>query len=177
MKHVLLLFGFVIVFGYLHINFITSLGDNVMNVSTSETKTIQTFFPQGWGFFTGDPREPKYRLYKIVAGELHLVNFRITSSDNYFGLSRKGSRIGLEVLRIKNKLPQTEAWEPSAIPLKNMQLNKLAYECIEPVPGLLYIEEGNYILKEYQTTPWSWAKYQGPYSKNFKYIPFQLVKS
>ncbi len=177
MKHVLVLFGFVILFSFLHLNFITTLGDNVMDVSTTEKSVIQFFFPQGWGFFTRNPREPNYKLYRIEEGKLQLVTFKITSPKNYYGLSRKGSRLGIEMHRIKDNLPQPTSWESSKVQLENMQLDTISYPCTNTISGLMYVKEGNYILKEYHLTPWSWAKHQGRYSKTFKYIPFQLIKS
>lgn len=177
MKHILLFFGLVIVFGFLHINFITTLGDNVMNVSTEEKNVIQFFFPQGWGFFTRNPREPNYKLYKVEDGRLNLVTFKITSPDNYYGFSRKGSRIGMEMHRIKDNLPSSTIWKKSTVVLNKIHIDTINFSETKPIEGLLYLNEGNYILKEYLITPWSWAKHQGRYSKTYKYIPFQLKKS
>ncbi len=177
MKHTLLFFGFVVLVGFLHLNFITTVGNNVMDVSTKEKNVIRFLFPQGWGFFTRNPREPKYKLYQIKEGQLQLVTFQITSSKNYYGLSRKGSRMGMEMHRIKDNLPPTDSWKSSKIQLRNIDLDAISYSCVDVVSSLLYIEEGNYILKEYHITPWSWAKHQSRYSKTFKYIPFQLIKS
>ncbi len=177
MKHLFMFFGFVVLIGFLHINFITTLGDNVMNVSAAEKNVIQFLFPQGWGFFTRNPKEPNYKLYRIEDGKPQLVTFRITSSKNYYGLSRKGSRLGMEMHRIKSKLPPSAGWSSSTTSLKDMRLDTLSYPCLDTVSKLLYIQEGDYILKEYHLSPWSWAKHQGRYSKTFKYIPFQLIKS
>lgn len=179
MKHALMTLGFLILFGFLHLNFITTLGDNVMNVQRKDKSIIQFLFPQGWGFFTRDPREPKYKLYRMEGGAPKLVNFQITSSKNSYGFSRLGSRIGMEMQRVKEQLPPPATWQTSTVDLEKMQLDSIAYPCTKPIAKekLHYIKAGNYILKEYQLSPWSWAKYQGRYSKTFKYVPFQLIKS
>ena len=177
MKHILLIFGFTVIFGYLHLNFITTLGENVMDVPKKEKTVIQFFFPQGWGFFTRNPREPHYKLYKVEEGVPVLINYSITSSQNRFGLSRKGSRIGMELERIKSYLPGAGTWEKSTTSLELLPLDSLEYRCTAPITTVLYIQEGNYILKEYRLNPWSWAKHQGAQPKTYRYVPFQLVKS
>jgi len=177
MKHVLLVFGFLILLSFLHINFATTFGDNVMGISSEEKSVVQFFFPQGWGFFTRNPREPNYKLYKVEDGHLRLITFKVTSAENSFGFSRKGSKIGMEMQQIKETLPKPDSWQSSKKALATMNLSGMHYQCTSPTKELLYIKEGDYILKEYHVTPWSWIKRNPQYTNTFKYIPFQLQKS
>lgn len=173
-KHLLILFAIVTSFGYFYLNFVSTLSQNVVPISGAEKDVIRSFFPQGWGFFTRNPREPKYKLYELTESNAPLlVNFKITSQENLFGFSRKGSRICMEMIRIQNKLPNTSEWTTSKLDID--QFNSDNFDLIEiDQKELFYIEPGKYIIKEYYITPWNWLKYPDNYKEEYKYYSFEL---
>lgn len=176
-KPLIIGFAFVTILCYFYFNFLGTLSQNVVPVTSKERSYISFFFPQGWGFFTRNPRELKYELYKLSAGHLpELMNYKITSSKNLYGLSREGNRIVMEMIRIQNVLPKTLKWISSDLDADKFVINaNRKITVVDSVPGdVSYIKPGNYMMKEYEITPWSWAKYPNNITKKFKYYPFEL---
>ena len=166
----------VTVFSYFYFNFISTLSQNVIPVSAEEKNVIKFFFPQGWGFFTKDPREDKYKLYKLIAGNSpKLINYKITSIENLLGLSRKGNRICIEMIRIQNQLPKATEWIESKLDIDQYDFSQQEFKLIDiNEEDYYYINPGKYLIKQYQITPWNWLKYPDNYSDRFKYYSFEL---
>ena len=177
-RHLLMGLAMVTILGYFYFNFIGTLSQNVVPISKQEKKLITSFFPQGWGFFTRNPREPKYLLYKITGdAPPQLMNYKITSYKNLFGLSRRGNRICMEMIRIQHQLPQSSEWIDSKLDVNEFEYSNCSFDTINYDQGeLFYVHPGRYLIKEYQITPWNWLKYPDNYSGEFKYYAFQLKK-
>ncbi|BDS15148.1 SdpA family antimicrobial peptide system protein [Aureispira anguillae] len=175
-KHLLMGLAIVTIFSYFYFNFISTLSQNVISITAEEKNIIKFFFPQGWGFFTKDPREAKYKLYDVTDPNApKLVNFKITALENFFGLSRKGNRICIEMIRIQNHLPKDSKWVVSNLDIDEFHLNESAFESIDlGQEDFFYIKSGKYIIKKYFITPWNWLKYPNNYSKEYKYYSFEL---
>lgn len=60
---------------------------------------VAKVMPEGWGFFTRDPREDVMRLYKIEENELTEVKMKNNALDAFWGVSRKNRRKHLEFMR------------------------------------------------------------------------------
>lgn len=55
-------------------------------------------FPQGWKFFSRSPKDEMYSVYLFQGGQLKSVNrLPATSTENIFGLSRRGRAQGVEI--------------------------------------------------------------------------------
>lgn len=175
-KHIFMIFGIGIIFSYFYFNFLSTLSQNVVPVSVEEKNVIKFFFPQGWGFFTKNPRDAKYKLYKITeTGQPELVNFKITSPSNWCGLSRKGNRISMEMIRIQKDFPNVSEWTVSNLDIDAFDVNKDTFEVIASnTKDLRYIKSGKYVVKEYFITPWNWLNYPDSYTREYKYYSFEL---
>lgn len=173
-RHLLIVLAIVTSLGYFYLNFISTLSQNVVPISGEEKELISSFFPQGWGFFTRDPREPKYKLYELSeSNSPSLVNYKITSYKNLFGFSRKGNRLCMEMIRIQNILPNPSKWTTSKLDIDNF--NATDFDSIKVnQKDFVYTKPGKYIIKEYQITPWNWIKYPDNYKQEYKYYPFEL---
>ena len=168
----------VSIFGYFYLNFVGTLSQNVVPVSAEEKKVIRFFFPQGWGFFTRNPREAKYKLYQLDNNKARLVNFKITSPKNIFGCSRKGNRISIELIRIQSQLPKVEEWEESQLDVDAFAVQQDSFHSVGiDAEDILYIQPGKFIIQEYQITPWNWLKYPDNYTPEYKYFTFELTKN
>src|SRR5581483_8297699 len=62
-------------------------------------------FPEGWGFFTRNPREAIVDIYSIEGqNQLTLLSHANGSSAYYFGASRLGRRFGYEISMVLNHI-------------------------------------------------------------------------
>lgn len=59
--------------------------------------------PQGWAFYSRNPRDNTYRVINTKTGE-RATQFPNTSPNNYFGLSRYGRLKDVEVGRLISKI-------------------------------------------------------------------------
>ncbi|MEM1320433.1 MAG: SdpA family antimicrobial peptide system protein [Bacteroidota bacterium] len=177
-KHLLMSLAMVTIFGYFYLNFIGTLSQNVVPVSAEEKKVIRFFFPQGWGFFTRNPREAKYKLYQLEKEKAQLVNFEITSPKNSFGCSRKGNRISIEMIRVQHQLPKVDEWTISQLDIDAFAAQQDSFATVRMNSrDLLYIQPGKFIIQEYQITPWNWLNYPDNYTPEYKYFTFELTKN
>jgi len=138
--------------------FILSIGQNVYqeNYSSFSQKTINSILPQGWGFFTRNPIETKYRIYSIKDSKLELVNRKNSSPQNLFGLSRKSRRFGYEFSKIYTSI-KPRNWNISTN--ASIEHYKISYlDTLTLNSNYFLIKEGKYLITKYENVPWAWSK-------------------
>lgn len=155
--------------------FILSIGQNVYqeNYSNLTQKTINSVLPQGWGFFTRNPKETKYKIYSNVQEELNLINRKNSSPSNLFGLSRKSRRFGYEFSKIYTSI-NSKKW------IKNdsndiTDLNLTNSDTIYIDTSYLLIKKGKYLVVKYENIPWAWAS-QMNNDKIIEYANIEILK-
>lgn len=149
---ILLIFIFLI--------FISSLKSTVFDVSFSSKYNISMTTPQGWGFFTRNPREAQFVLYELEDSVPELVTFKNASSKNLFGFSRLSRRINLEFQRMLGRVNDS-LWKE--------EISELDTLIIEKTGEFIYLEKGYYLIENKETTPWQYAGYKDNYSPEVKY--------
>jgi len=162
-----ILISAVYVFVFLLI-LIVNLGSTTIEMSYEAKKTFLSLSLQGWGFFTRNPREEVVDIFKIEGHRLKKMTVINASASNYFGMSRKSRKIGMEVSVILGKLKKKEGeW-------KRMTKNEpmLHGDPIVPLESsnLHYLSKGEYLLTKRVTTPWAW------YNKKNNFIPYEAVR-
>lgn len=134
--------------------FASSIGATVISTSFSNSYHVGLLFPEGWGFFTRSPREFQYELYHLNRdSSLELTSIKNNAFSNALGFSRKSRRLNLEFQRLLSKLPDSvfvsgEHWSVRSYQIK-----------LSEIPSVLYISPGQYVVKRYLITPWSWVNY------------------
>lgn len=115
--------------------------------------------PQGWAFFTRDPREAQIVLYKKNnKGELVEVEQRHSSFSNFFGLNRKADKIMFEVALIKEKLKDSQ-FQNTKWNYQQKIFSKLPNKTYKVKNRLLYHNlKGQYIIIFQKPVPWAWSK-------------------
>ena len=89
---------------FIHV-LLSSLPFNPTSINLPAKRLITGIAPQGWAFFTRNPREAQVILYKVVNGDhLEPVAQRHTERHNFFGLRRGSTKILLELQFIKEQL-------------------------------------------------------------------------
>jgi antimicrobial peptide system SdpA family protein len=142
---------------------------NPIVIFSHEVKKNFVFtFPQGWGFFTRNPREAMVDVYRQDVQGLELVTVLNSSPGNYFGFSRNSRVVGLEMVEVVKRIPHA-AWKNGkgdihAVALETSDTIKLSKK-------LKYFVPGTYIFHQYKIVPFAWANL-----KQEKYKPYLAAK-
>lgn len=132
-------------------------------------RQINYIFPEGWGFFTKNPRDLVMSVFSIRDKELNRIEMSNHSLTNNLGLSRKTRIIGFEASIIAKDIPK-EFWkEDISINVKN-RLNDSVL-IVKKKPHFNHITEGEYIFKLYRQIPYAWAD-----KNQEKYNPAQFAR-
>lgn len=151
-----------LVIGFCWLSFFYFIGlANIAHTNTLEfrTKKNLTFMmPQGWAFFTKDPREVRMDAYKITeSGEIKLLTIGNTSWENAIGLSKGNRYADYELSKIIPHIPK-EAWKNGiGILGENIVSDSLTiiYTLEEELKNYYAGEE--YLLYQYKPIPYAWA--------------------
>lgn len=141
--------------------FIFSLPSSIFNVPFIKKYNTAILMPEGWGFFTKNPRERSLLLYKIEYTDTIGIVYKNASFKNYLGLSKKNRRIYLESNILisdayKNLIWYTEMQKhPKSIKVKKND-------------RIQFIPIGNYMIIEREILPWSFTKYKKNYKNEYK---------
>ena len=116
--------------------------------------------PQGWGFFTKDPKDVIIDAYEALPTKdsAQLLSVSNTSLKNLVGLSRNNRFVGYEISKLVPHIPG-KAWK-----------NKRGYLDVGAIPPdstsiihtvtdtLAFFEVGrDYILHQYKPIPYAWS--------------------
>ena len=122
---------------------------------------IFSFVPQGWAFFTRDPREAQILIFKKNENKSFSIDSQKQNAlANYFGLKRRPSQMLAEFQFAKEEIPNFlyfdtvfnyqkdfELESPSKLKTYN-HVNKLKH------PALC----GEYVIVLQKPIPWSWVE-------------------
>ena len=117
------------------------------------------FLPEGWGFFTRDPRESQTLLYRIHKNQLESINLR--SGIGFQGFDRRIRSLRMEAGAITEKL-EADAWHVAEVPsLSDLDLTSLPSVELRNTAKVRRIC-GEILMAHFSTTPWAWSKLYGP---------------
>ncbi|MEM9389998.1 MAG: SdpA family antimicrobial peptide system protein [Bacteroidota bacterium] len=112
----------------------SSLGYNPIRLPKSVNSSVFSLIPQGWGFFTRDPREPLIDLYEISETNLNKLTLPNSSFEYLYGFSRgmrfRASRVGY----LTEQISET-AWE-SFENLDKIDFSRLDIKYVQNNPTL-----------------------------------------
>lgn len=136
--------------------FFSSFKEQVV-VSYNCQQFVSLILPQGWGFFTKNPRDPLLEVYKVEKGGIITkVTLHNLSYKNDFGLSRKARMIGYESAQITNAVPASY-WKKNTFSHLN-DLDRKNIFLYTPKTKSKYFTNGLYLFMTYKTIPFAWAK-------------------
>lgn len=135
------------------------------------------FIPEGWGFFTRNPREASICLY--AEDDHHTLSLltRPNGSASYFlGASRLGRRYGMEASMLMKKIPDS-TWQYftsrnfregiATAPHITLPLHDLK--------NIRYIKKGEYLLVYEESIPWTYLPYADKYRWKCAVVRISLV--
>lgn len=126
--------------------------------ASPDTRAAQlSLLPQGWSFFTRDPREPKDLVYHVVAGDLVRLSYANTSLRNRLGASRSARAIDGELSSLLAPVlmsswkecdgdPAPCVREIAAEPLRIVNHSTTRFIC------------GEVAIVRSQPVPWAWSR-------------------
>ncbi|ASE63002.1 MULTISPECIES: SdpA family antimicrobial peptide system protein [Chryseobacterium] len=126
-------------------------------VSYNCQQFVSLILPQGWGFFTKNPRDPLLEVYKVERnGTIIKVTLHNLSFNNDLGLSRRARMIGYESAQITNSIP-ANYWKKDIYSNLN-RLSKNNIYLYNTKAKSKHFNDGLYLFITYKTVPFAWAK-------------------
>ncbi len=127
---------------------------NPLSLPTSKSVHIISLVPEGWGFFTRNPKETNVILYKKNGDKWKIWTKSNGDPSFLFGLSRKNRKIVSETISILGKLPDS-SWIQNREGKINFNIPKVVSVKNDTPNQLL---SGKFIIVKQDPIPWSWSK-------------------
>jgi antimicrobial peptide system SdpA family protein len=152
--HWLLLSGLIIVAA------LAAMPFNTLAIPDHIRGRVMTFLPEGWGFFTKNPRDPEMQVAILRDGTLHQLNIGSSFQARYaFGFSRNPRGQGLEIDELLEQLRDSRLWHSC------QHATNSCAEALAPQKRILNSVRkatfcGDLILFERGPVPWAYRKTQ-----------------
>ncbi len=133
------------------------------NLSFKQKANAFSIIPQGWGFFTRDPKEPQYLIFDKDGTKLSKSN---SEPSNLFGISRKNRLMNIELSLIMSKIKES-SW--SDYKEGKFDFNSTIISdtiSINFNPSSL---KGHFFIAQQERLPWAWAKSNNKIVMPYKY--------
>lgn len=134
-----------------------SITESPIKLPFKNTINLLAIAPEGWGFFTRNPREPALNIYKHNGIEWTCVNSQNSNPSNLFGLKRDPRIQGVELSFLLQQIPDT-LWISCSTELNKFltenSIIKLDIKNDTPVKSLC----GEVIIQRQPPVPWAWSK-------------------
>ncbi|WP_044895062.1 MULTISPECIES: SdpA family antimicrobial peptide system protein [Bacillales] len=151
---------------------VSALPTNPLSFTKDHQRFIHKILPQGWGFFSKDPRDPMLNAYPLESDGENLV-WPNMHQKNWFGLRRTGRAQGIELGTLIAKIPESEY----------SQCNKDVKSCLDEIPVKFTIKNptpnpticGDWGITSEQPIPWAWAKAETKINMPSKVIRVSVI--
>lgn len=127
---------------------------------------IFNIIPQGWGFFTRDPRENEIWTYQILDNSILKVTETNGNLNSFYGASRRNRLINIELGFLVSQI-HASSW----IKMKGGKLifdKKIHTDTIINSFNPLTIK-GSFFIVEQERVPWAWSKNSDTIIMPYKY--------
>lgn len=147
---------------------LSSLPYNTLTMYLPRFISPDTLVPQGWGFFTRNPKEPYLLMFRMFKGRWTVWNKSQASFSLGMGLSRKARRENMEMGSFADLVKEDQWTEckgppPSCVP-------ETIHRIKNPLKDKALIT-GDLLLVSIEPTPWAWSN-----SKNKIVMPSKVVR-
>jgi len=130
--------------------------DSPLRADFTTRRGMIAFFPQGWAFFTRDPREAVDRAYRPGAPLVPLL-YANSSPRNLLGLGRGARTLNVELAALLHELPAS-AWQSCDAPLERCVEaragGRVAIVNRFPEPRIC----GDVVVERQPPVPWAWGR-------------------
>jgi len=133
--------------------------------------------PQGWGFFTRNPREEEIFVYREINGKWLKCNISYGDPSFYFGASRNARKIIVEELQLVSQIKDSTMWVngdlTNTLSYTFNRLPVLKLSAFTTSPEL----SGDFILMKQKNVPWAWSKNYDDITMPYKCVHVHLTPS
>ena len=135
----------------------TAVEQNALFPSYVSRTIVQAIVPQGWAFFTRDPRETWTRAYRVHdLDALVPANTADYRGGPWHSLGRKYRNRGVMLDQAKAQVPESAWYRCERSPeecLSEVQITSVTLRAHDNT-GLC----GRYLLQDQRTVPWAWRR-------------------
>jgi antimicrobial peptide system SdpA family protein len=135
-----------------------SVPDSPLRPSLRLRQDVIAIAPQGWAFFTRDPREPVDRIYARSGPEWVQVTYSNSSRRNWLGLKRDARALNVELASLLAEVDPSQ-WSGC----------KGRLETCRDVPAVPVVNRsrlralcGEILVERRPPTPWAWSRARRP---------------
>lgn len=134
----------------------SSLPFNPTRSALDLQKTVFTFLPQGWAFFTRSPREAQVILYEVTDQGLERVHHKHSSLYNLIGLNRRSTALMSELQYFKMRISERDYINTEWNYQRDLfgDLPKTTTELTNMYSDPILC--GEYLLVFQEPVPWAW---------------------
>lgn len=156
-KYLIVFFLTALSFGYFFIVSIHStMPTNVISpLPLEESLNVKRSFPQGWGFYSKNPKEPAFSVINIEKGEVG-PKWPNNRSVNLFGLKRYGRSQGIEAGAINQNILESPWRKCEKEMIICMKESEVVQEIENPLSSPTLCGDIGFGYQE--QVPWSWSK-------------------
>lgn len=154
---------------------IISIPHNPLSRFFSNRKTVlisKSVLPEGFSFFTRNPKEPTLHLYKLVAGKLQRLPQNNAHYKNAFGIIRKTRSENVELGSILSTL-NGRKWGRCV----NLSVDDcISSSVIIPKYTISNLNEepqlcGDFVIQNVEAMPYAWNSF-----KKKIYMPYEIIE-
>lgn len=150
--------------------FVSSNTDNPLFLGYSSTSKVYVLIPQGWSFFTRNPREDVLKIYRVEKDTLLYINSTVSLSlKDLFGIKRHKKRITAELSEVMFNVKRTQWHEFRKIAIGDAAKEIATSDTIANNFKEPLLKKGVYVIYTCKRLPWAWAKSDVS-------LPYQLKK-
>jgi len=140
------------------LNLTVFVTDSAVELGFRRRAIVTAFSPQGWAFFTRNPREPWEKVFKVAQGHLEPENTADYRGLPWHGARRSVRNRGMVLARISGAIPKdawfdckqsaAACWQKATGEVTRVQLK------VRDNTGLC----GKLVLQQQRTLPWAWRR-------------------
>ena len=166
--------------GFITILYLVSVSYSENPLEGKLTANLRFFFPQGWSFFTRNPKEEQFNIYTISKeGSVSLLSCRHTSRKNLFGLGRLPRSIGREMSIILKYIDGNTQfqWKDAS---GRITASKLSLDDVKTLTiphkekRLRHLKGGLFVIVKTEILPREWIRLNQQKYKPWKYVVFWI---
>lgn len=148
---------------------LSALPYNPLSPGMKEKQGVMSVVPEGWGFFTRNPREVDQHLYFYKNNKwVRNPNSPISSWRNTFGLNRFPRAQSVELGMILSNINDT-CWKTASINLEHNNISDIASIEVfndSPYPTIT----GRICILQQEPIPWAWSWNKDELAMPSKYV-------
>ncbi|WPO91737.1 SdpA family antimicrobial peptide system protein [Chryseobacterium sp. HR92] len=159
-------------------------GNSPLNKSKETKKKYILLFPQGWAFFTKEPRDPLIHFFSFSNNKFDNVIDKNFSLNTFLGASKKSRIVNIELQKIVNKIIRDSVQHSSEkflginelkknVSDRNIDFTKVNIDK-KYIPD---INNGKYLIVIEEQLPWALLSKTSNYKAKFEIYPIEVVKN